>query len=258
MVYNAQILRIFPLPNDENHTWYSPTDKNAPFTGTDSLFVHSIFPLYFAAITEGFETNNWQKADSTLHFIFKFQERYGKEVFPPESKITAEIWYHKLAIFDRLILVYLLSGLLMLIILILQILNDRPVYRKIIAFFTYLLIAGFIAHTFGLILRWYVAGHAPWSNAYESVVYIAWATLLSGFLFSKKSKMTLAATAILSAILLFVAYLNWLDPEISNLVPVLKSYWLMIHVAVITASYGFLALGAILGFINLLLMIILI
>jgi cytochrome c-type biogenesis protein CcsB len=256
MVYNAQMLRIFPLPNDKNHTWYSPTDTKAPFTGTDSLFVHSIFPLYFAAITEGFETGNWQKADSTLNFIFKYQERYGKEVFPPENKITAEIWYHKLAIFDRLILVYLLSGILMLIVLILQILNNRPVYQKIVKFFTYILIIGFIAHTFGLILRWYVAGHAPWSNAYESVVYIAWATLLSGFIFSKKSKMTLAATAVLSAILLFVAYLNWLDPEISNLVPVLKSYWLMIHVAVITASYGFLALGAVLGFINLLLMII--
>ncbi len=255
-VYNASMLRVFPLPGDKNHTWYSPTDKSAKFTGTDSLFVYSIFPLYFASITEGFETGNWEKADSTLQFIAKFQERYGKEVFPPENKITAEIWYHKLAIFDRLILVYLLAGLLMLIVLILQILNDKPLFRYFVRFFTYVLIAGFIAHTIGLLLRWYVAGHAPWSNAYESVVYIAWATLLAGFLFIKKSPLTLAATAVLSAILLFVAYLNWLDPEISPLVPVLKSYWLMIHVAVITASYGFLALGAILGFINLLLMII--
>jgi len=50
---------------------------------------------------------------------------------------------------------------------------------------------------------------------------------------------------------LMVAHLNWLDPEITNLVPVLKSYWLMIHVAIITASYGFLVLGAILGLISL-------
>ena len=67
--------------------------------------------------------------------------------------------------------------------------------------------------------------------------------------------MSMAATAVLSSLLLMVAGLNWLDPEITNLVPVLDSYWLMIHVAIITASYGFLALGALLGFLSLILMI---
>jgi cytochrome c-type biogenesis protein CcsB len=87
------------------------------------------------------------------------------------------------------------------------------------------------------------------------MIYIAWATILSGIIFSKKSLLTLAATAVVSGLLLMVAHLNWLDPEISNLVPVLKSYWLMIHVAIITASYGFLSLGAILGLIALWLII---
>ena len=67
--------------------------------------------------------------------------------------------------------------------------------------------------------------------------------------------MTIAATTILSSIILMVAHLSWMDPEVTNLVPVLKSYWLTIHVSIITASYGFLALSAILGFMNLLLMI---
>ena len=49
--------------------------------------------------------------------------------------------------------------------------------------------------------------------------------------------------------------MSWLDPEITNLVPVLKSYWLTIHVSVITASYSFLAIGALLGFLNLIMMI---
>ena len=65
----------------------------------------------------------------------------------------------------------------------------------------------------------------------------------------------MAATAVVSSLLLMVAALNWLDPEITNLVPVLNSYWLLIHVAIITASYGFLALGALLGFLSLLSMI---
>ena len=101
----------------------------------------------------------------------------------------------------------------------------------------------------------YISGHAPWSNGYESVIYIAWATMLSGFVYVKKSVLTLAATSVVGALLLMVAHLNWLDPEITNLVPVLNSYWLMIHVAIIAASYGFFVLGSVLGLIALWLLI---
>ena len=75
-----------------------------------------------------------------------------------------------------------------------------------------------------LIGRWFISGHAPWSNAYESVIYIAWATVLAGFImFARKSLMTVAATAqYFQLYLLMVAALNWLDPEITNLVPVLR------------------------------------
>lgn len=45
-----------------------------------------------------------------------------------------------------------------------------------------------------------------------------------------------------------------MDPEITNLVPVLKSYWLTLHVSVIISSYGFLGLGAILALIVMILM----
>ncbi|MDH5397215.1 MAG: cytochrome c biogenesis protein CcsA, partial [Cyclobacteriaceae bacterium] len=119
----------------------------------------------------------------------------------------------------------------------------------------WLITAGFAVHSLGLIARWYISGHEPWSNGYESMIYIAWAGLLAGLIFQKKSPMTLAVTAILSGIILWVAHMSWMDPEITNLVPVLKSYWLAIHVATIVASYGFLALGALLAFINLVSMI---
>jgi len=83
------------------------------------------------------------------------------------------------------------------------------------------------------------------------MTYVAWACLLSGFIFVRKSDFALAATSILAGLTLFVAHLSWMNPEVTNLVPVLKSYWLTIHVAIITASYGFLALATILGIINL-------
>jgi cytochrome c-type biogenesis protein CcsB len=110
---------------------------------------------------------------------------------------------------------------------------------------------GFIYHTIGLILRWYLTGHAPWSNGYESLLLVAWGGLLAGFSFLRYSKITLAATALLAFFMLMTASHSSYDPQLTNLQPVLKSYWLIIHVATLTISYGFLGLGLFLGLINL-------
>jgi len=109
-------------------------------------------------------------------------------------------------------------------------------------------------HTIVLALRWYISGRAPWSNGYESLIYIAWTTTLAGLIFTRKSIGGVTATMILAATVLLIAKLSYLDPEITPLVPVLNSYWLTIHVSLEAGSYGFLMLGAIIGLINLMLM----
>ena len=121
--------------------------------------------------------------------------------------------------------------------------------------FKYLIWICFALHTLGLIARWYISGHAPWSDAYESMIYVAWATMAFGVMLGKKSDLTFASTAFVTAMILMIAHWNWMDPSIGNLQPVLNSYWLMIHVAIIVGSYGPLTLGMILGLITLLLMI---
>lgn len=103
-------------------------------------------------------------------------------------------------------------------------------------------------------MRWYISGHAPWSDAYESMIYVAWATMFFGLAFGRKSDLTLASTAFVTSMILMIAHWNWMDPAIANLQPVLNSYWLMIHVAVIVASYGPFTLGMILGVVALFLM----
>ena len=113
----------------------------------------------------------------------------------------------------------------------------------------------FIVHTFGLIARGYISGHAPWSDAYESMIYVAWATMGIGLLFARKSDLTLASTSFVTSMILMIAHWNWMDPSIANLVPVLDSYWLMIHVSVIVGSYGPFTLAMILGIVALILMI---
>jgi cytochrome c-type biogenesis protein CcsB len=86
------------------------------------------------------------------------------------------------------------------------------------------------------------------------MIYVAWATMLFGLLFGRKSKLTIAATSFVTAIILMIAHWNWMDPAIANLQPVLDSYWLMIHVAVIVGSYGPFALSMIIGIVSLVLM----
>ena len=79
--------------------------------------------------------------------------------------------------------------------------------------------------------------------------------MLAGLIFSRRSLGGMSATLVLAATILLVAGMSWLDPEITPLVPVLKSYWLTIHVSLEAGSYGFLMLGAVIGMLNLILMI---
>lgn len=254
MVYQGSLLRLFPKYKDENNTWYSSANYKE-FKTHDSLFVKAIMPMYFMSISQSLKENNWAKADSILKHISDYQYKFGGEVIPKQSKIDAEIRYNKMQIFKKLRNYYALVGVLMLVFLFADIISTRKYKRIIVTILSVILFVLFLVHGGGLALRWYITEHAPWSNGYESMIYIAFVTLLAGFIFSRSSKMTIAATAVLACLTLFVAHLNFMDPEITPLVPVLKSYWLMIHVAVITGSYGFLGLGAILGLIVLILMI---
>ena len=246
LIFSGGFLRLFPLANDSNNVWH-PYSKNELFSSNDSLFVTNIMSMYFNAIKSAKTDKDWTTATEILNYIQKFQEKYGAEVIPTSYKIKLETQYNHLQLFSKLFMVYLMLGFLLLVFVITQIFKERKWLNALVKILKILIYSSFALHTVGLIVRWIISGHAPWSNGYESMIYIAWATLFSGGLFSRKSALTLVATTIVSSLLLMVAHLNWLDPEITNLVPVLKSYWLMIHVAIITASYGFLALGAMLG-----------
>ncbi len=248
MVYRGDLLKIFPVPNDPDHHWVSPmAEEFYSLSGADSVFARKAFYYYTQYLAAGNDS-----AAFVLQGIKDYQKKYGAEVLPSATKINLEIKFNQLNIFERLYPYYMLTGFLLLIITFIKIFRPKAKLRQLFRLGQGLIILGFTVHLIGLVLRWYISGHEPWSNGYESMIYIAWASLLAGLLFSRKSEMTLAVTAILAGVILFVAHLSWMDPQITNLVPVLKSYWLTIHVATITASYGFMGLGALLAFINLL------
>lgn len=249
----GSILRVYPVPNDANNKWLSNLELSHA-TGTALDTIKTAFPIYLESLAKGIKTNDFTLANTMLDGLEKFQLKYGSKVRPTDKKIDAEILYNKLNVFQRLPYWYIGIAALMFVMVIFQIFKERKFLRVSINVLHVIIGLLFVVHTLGLIARWYISGHAPWSNAYESIIYVAWSTMFFGLAFDRKSKLTVASSAFVTAMILTAAYANWIDPEIANLQPVLNSYWLMIHVAVIVASYGPFALGFILGFVSLLLM----
>ena len=210
---------------------------------------------YFKASNEAMSSGNWGPANEQLIRIKSYQLMNGGTNLPSNTKIRLEIFYNNLNIFGILAIIYAIIGFILLILHLLDIFNKKSGFEKYLNLAIYPFAGVFALYTAGLAIRWYISNHAPWSNGYETMIFVGWAAALSGLLFSRKSPISLAVTGILSAIALFVAGMSWMNPEITNLVPVLKSYWLIIHVAIITSSYGFLAMGALLGMLNLILMV---
>ncbi len=253
---SGTILKIFPIPADANSKWVSyPELSKVGLKGMAATYTQNILQLYFSALEKASVSTNYSDADGLLESINGFQKKYGSKVLPNDKKITAEILYNKYDVFQKLIYWYLYASILMLLFTILKIFKEIKILYYAVNTMHVIVGLLFVLHTLGLMARWYISGHAPWSNAYESIIYVAWSTMFFGLAFDRKSKLTVASAAFVASMILMAAYLNWIDPEIGNLQPVLNSYWLMIHVAIIVACYGPFALGMILGTVSLLLIL---
>ena len=253
------IVKIFPLLNDENNKWISAIEyRGGQYPVTDSLyanFIKNAIPYYLTTLRKAEASNDYAEANKLLQAFKQNQLNHGEEVLPTEQKIKFEIIYNKLDIFNTLFWLYGIVGILMFLILVFQILRDREIWRIAVYALKGTIIILFLWHTTGLIMRWYISGHAPWSDAYESIIFVAWTTIGMAMFFARKSNFTIAASTFVVTMLLAFAHENWVDPAIANLVPVLDSYWLIIHTAIIAGSYGPLGVAMILGFVSLLLMI---
>ena len=235
LIYNTLLgkqFKIFPIPDHPNNKWvaFTELDEERYFTGVDTLYTKQILPLYMQSLRSARQTGDYEQSNELLLSLKSFQKKYGEEVMPAEDKVKAEILYNKIDIFNILFQLYLYVSLIMIVFVIMRIFKENKLNKYVIITSKVFLIILFIAHTAGLAARWYISGHAPWSNAYESMIYVAWATMFFGLAFGRKSDLTMGSTAFVTSIILMVAHWNWLDPSIGNLQPVLDSYWLMIHV----------------------------
>jgi cytochrome c-type biogenesis protein CcsB len=255
MIFSGAFMRTFPVPGDKSYQWLSPEDVNHQHNvNAGGSFIEKFYPAYIPTLQNAIATNDWSLANQLIAELDQYQHEYGGEILPGKTRLGAELLLNKLNVFNNLIMVYGLLGLVFLAMLFTSVFKPRLNLNIPFKIALGALAAGFLFHTIGLGLRWYISGRAPWSNGYESMIYIGWTTLLAGLVFSRKSLGGLTAASVLACTILGVAGMSWLDPEITPLVPVLKSYWLTIHVSLEAGSYGFLMLGAIIGVLNLIFM----
>jgi ABC-type transport system involved in cytochrome c biogenesis permease subunit len=293
---SKKILKILPKVNDPNNTWVSPIAAgDGGYRATDSVIAHQIFPAYLLSLRKARIDGDYTDADKILLGLERFQRRLGGDIMPSAEKIDAEILYNNNDPFTKLYWLYMLAAFFMMTFVIIEIFNPSKLVSLMVNAGLVIITILFLLHTGSLIWRWYISGHAPWSDAYESVLYVGWATMFFGLaisiqdwtltrkvysiqkvskalipfgivgatvaslgdiLFGKKgSTLTVASIAFVTGFILWAASMNWMNPEIANLQAVLNSYWLMIHTAVIVASYGPFTIGAILGIVSLFLMI---
>lgn len=257
LIYSGQTLRVFPSTQAQDSTWYDIQDALHTNKGDETALKELLWIV--SALSHGFVNgvldNDWKLGFEGLQKLQDYQKSHGSELVISPDKVKAEIFLNKSRIFEKLAYPYVIVGVVLFVIVLFAIISGKPLNVWVSRVSWILIGVCFVLHTLGLGLRWYVSGHAPWSNAYESMLYIAWAGALAGVVFFRKSALALCAASFLAGITLIVANLGDMNPQIGNLVPVLKSYWLNIHVSVITASYGFLGLCFVLGCITLLLFI---
>lgn len=247
--FSGQFMRIVPVKNDANHTWHSWLDQKFE----PDMESQQVMGPYFAEVLAAQQSGNWSKADTELSKLSDYQQKWGKAVVPAKSKVDLEVFMNKVNINFKLLIFYTLIGGLLLILGFVELFKPNKILNKVIKGIIALGLLGYLLHFLGLVARWYISGHAPWSNGYEAIIFISWVGITAGLLLYRNSNALIPAAGFMVAVIMmgFAHGGSALDPQITPLVPVLKSYWLIVHVAIITSSYGFFALSMIIAVISL-------
>lgn len=253
-------LRIFPVPDDPGNKWGGIQEALEAMPEGDPR--RAEYELAANTLFLGLERGNQPEILEGLRLTKELQYRYGTSVKPSKLRTNSELILNRLNPFQRATLPYLAGFVLLIIAYFLHLFrrNEAPwsLRSPLYLIGMLLFIGGFALHIYGFTLRWIASARAPLSNGHESLLWVALAVAAAGLIYEFKSRTAASGAlgSLLAALVLGVSMMSAFDPAIGPLVPVLASYWLIIHVTVITASYGFFALCCLLGFLTLVLLII--
>lgn len=249
MTFQGSTLRLFPVPGDANNTWLSMADVAGHLTEEQRV----LYQTAVTDLTEGLQSGENSRIMRGLEEIHAIQLQYGSEVIPSDASLSAELFYNKSHLFSWSMVPLLGAFVLLHVVFYLNLFRNRMgsiPYRNVFYSLGMLMyMAGLVGILVAYTLRWIASGRAPLSNGHESLLFIALAAVVAGWAFEQVFRIGLSASmsALLTVIILGVSMLSVFDPAIGPLVPVLVSYWLNIHVTVITASYALFGLSFLIG-----------
>lgn len=257
MTFRGTMLKLYPIPGDENHTWDIYPQTAARLTPEQN----GVFAAAFNALSQGVQGGNNAMIMDGIQRTADLQRQYGAQVMPSVSRVRAELVYNRAHLFSWMMVPLLGAWAVLMGVFYWNLFRGRflqarwknPFYSLGVGLYS----AAFLGMIYAYVLRWIASGRAPLSNGHESLLFISLAVALAGLICEFAFRMAAPGSlgALLTVVILGVSMLSTFDPAIGPLVPVLVSYWLNIHVTIITASYGFLGLSALLGAMILILML---
>ncbi|MEI3590530.1 MAG: cytochrome c biogenesis protein ResB [Alistipes ihumii] len=237
MIQSGRVLRLFPEQGENGTQWYAPTDPVRALPKGDSVFIKGIFPLMYEAVRNGDSDGLRGLIDKTA----AFQRERGAAGFLPEGRLKAELLYNRLNAVPWLYRIDLCCGLLAFAYFVWSLASGRR-NRRIERLSLVPLAGTAVLLTVSMALRGYAAGHLPLGNGYETMIFVAWCLSLLALGIGRRFPIAAASGLLMSGFALLVASLGMANPQITPLVPVLRSPWLSLHVSLIMVSYALLGL----------------
>jgi len=240
---NVKATKDHPFIKAGTTTWFSPVDKlPLAVEHQHALYIKNVFSLLYGDV----KARNIDRVNVFFDKMKKYQEVSGGNSLPSKTQYKAEQINNAFPFATILFMVNLTLGFVSLFYTIYRMTKNRQVKALDIAL-PILLCVSFLSLTFGLALRWIISGNVPMSNGYESMLTVAWFVMLISILMQFRLRIVMVFGFLLSGFFLLVSHINQMDPTIGQMMPVLNSPLLSIHVSIIMMSYALLSLTFICG-----------
>ena len=224
-------------------TWFAPVDKlPLAVEHQHALYIKNVFSLLYGDVQKG----NMDRVNIFFDKMLKYQEVSSGSSLPSKIQYQAERINNGFPFATILFMVNLTLGFIALFYTIYRMTKKREIKVLNIAL-PILLGVSFLTLTFGLALRWIISGNIPMSNGYESMLTVAWFVMLISILMQLRIRIVMVFGFLISGFFLLVSHINQMDPAIGQMMPVLNSPLLSIHVSIIMMSYALLSLTFICG-----------
>lgn len=240
---NVRATKENPFIKAGTTTWFSPSDRlPKAVEHQHALYITNVFSLLYGDVKAG----NTERVNIFFDKMKKYQQVSGGNSLPSKAQYKAERINNAFPFATILFMVNLTLGFIALFYTIYHMTKKRS-FKALDIALPILLGISFLALTFGLVLRWIISGNIPLSNGYESMLSVAWLVMLIALLMQFRIRIVMVFGFLLSGFFLLVSHINQMDPAIGQMMPVLNSPLLSIHVSIIMMSYALLSLTFICG-----------